>query len=545
MNLLATTILVAVPLLPWLMALPRYRSLKTAHLIAMSPLLTVLLLPSTTIIELPWLLTGVSLMVDANAKLLLLVLAALWWVIFMMEKHRPSTATIRSLLLFAMGASFAAVLANDLLVLFLMFTLLGYSFYVIIVCDGNEVSRRVGRVFLVLQIAADLLLFELMVMLAKSSGALDFYMLRETLLQASSQSGLLWFALLFVLAKAGLWPLHFWQALLGREQGKSWLPLVGLMFVIIALFSLQRMLPLGEVNFPTWGVVLQVIGFAALAYAVVVGVMQRQLSSILAYLQTATAALLLAVLGVGLAQADVWQQLHTVWITSLLQLALVMAALVIMTTASSSPGDNRYTMEMLGISASALLVLGLFLVLHSPLVWAVFLLSLLLGRVMFVALNAQHAVEPKSVENQDLRPVWKVLLILAVVVWPVAMLLSVVSLAILFTLFWIFAWVLLLAVLVNWLVKKKFSLQLPDIPPGDLLIWIERICAKCRRYLHRFGFEQLPVVRDKLQQTIIRWGDIQFHQRLLPRAEKSLQSWATAGLLFVLLGAVFVFVVWN
>ncbi len=333
-TVLSTSLLILTPLLPLLLAFPALRShLPRPCFIALLPALILLTLPQGASIDLPWLLLGSGLGIDGGVGRLLLAISVLLWMVAAHLLHtardEPADDRVTSYFLLTLAGNLGAVLATDLVGFFTFSTLMGYGFYALLVAGGDEGRRRAARIYLIVLIVADLMLFEALLIAAATAGGLHFEAVRLAMGQSASPALYLSMVLVGFALKAGVWPLHFWLLPLFRASRPALTLLLGAVPIAIALLGFVRWLPLGEISLPTLGLIIQGVGVAAMLYAILAGVKRAQLKMLPAYAAIFATGVFTTTLGTGLSDPAAWNRYADFAYLLIVSLGLGVALLVV------------------------------------------------------------------------------------------------------------------------------------------------------------------------------------------------------------------------
>jgi len=316
-ELMNTFLLLSVPGLPLLLALPALHSrLRWPLYLALLPAVILWAVPADIALELPWLLFGSGVAIDGDSRWLLASLVLIWLVAgFLLQTARGKIEGRRltTFLLLMMGGSLSAILVTEMAGFFACLVLLGYAYYgVLLTADDSEASRSAARLYLVLLVLSDVLLFEtLLVAAIMSAPPWGEATGGETLHQAAVQttpSSLFYLLITFVAfaARGAIWPLQSWLPRLSISPQSTLALLLGAVVVAIALLGMVRWLPLGEIASPRLALLIQGVGGVALLYAVVMGLKRPPLQTIFATLILFFSGLFIVAVGVGLADPAVW-----------------------------------------------------------------------------------------------------------------------------------------------------------------------------------------------------------------------------------------------
>lgn len=248
-------------------------------------LLTLVMLPAGTHVKIDWLLLGVHLGIDDNSRLLLLGSALTWLsaALFSVGSLRsdPRAAEFRVFFLMAMAGNFLLLIAQDAMVFYLGYALMGLAAFGLVAHRRSTSARRAGRVYLAWTLVGELLLFGALVMLTSSSsvGGVTFEALRSA---PASDVALLFIVLAFGI-KLGVIGLHTWMPLAYAAAPSAGSAVLAGAMINAGLLGLLRLLPLDGEAYAGWGQLLIGLGLLAAFYAVAVGLLQRRAKVVLAY----------------------------------------------------------------------------------------------------------------------------------------------------------------------------------------------------------------------------------------------------------------------
>lgn len=297
---------------PLLLAFPTLgsRLLWSLHL-ALLPALLLLLLPGDLSLSFSWLLLGSGLAIDGDVRWMLAMTLGLWFLLAGIPlTARPLTIDTRvsPLLLLTLSGNLGSILSHDLILFFSFNTLMGYALYGLLTETDRSQHHHSTRQLLMLLVAADLLLFEALLLASFHADDLQFLAVRQQIAESSSAHFYLFMALLGFALRMGLWPTQRWLLqLYGSTTARNRL-LLSTIPVSMAMLGAIRWLPLGEQAFAISGLLIQLLGAAALAYAGL-GVWQRfNLRQLPGWLSLIGSGLLLSALGYALTDPEQWRQ---------------------------------------------------------------------------------------------------------------------------------------------------------------------------------------------------------------------------------------------
>ncbi len=316
-DFLSILLLLSVPGLPLLLAFPALHSrLPWSCYFALLPAVILLVLPISVSVDLPWLLFGTKLGLDGTFRWLLGMSVLLWiFAASLLQPLKDPAANNRliSFFLLTLAGSLGTILATGLVGFFVFSTLMGYGFYGLLVSAGGHTARRGARGYLVLLILADLALFEGILIAASTTGDLIFDSVQLAMAQSDSPGLFLVMVLAGFAVKAGLWPLHFWLPLVFRSSQPVVALLLPVVPITLAMLGVVCWLPLGEISSPGLGLIIQVIGVAAMLYAAIfyvtgTGLKKMQLKTLPVHSIILATGLFFTAIGAGLADPAAWDR---------------------------------------------------------------------------------------------------------------------------------------------------------------------------------------------------------------------------------------------
>ncbi|TVQ95069.1 MAG: hypothetical protein EA400_00575, partial [Chromatiaceae bacterium] len=300
-----------------LLAAPLRQTSAALAITAALPALTLALAFPDLLLPMPALLIGGSgLLLDATGRMFLFGGALLWLLAGLLNPAATDERRSGLWFLLAMAGGLWMTLAADLPTFLAATAVGGYALYGLLASQG-----RVP--FLVpLLVLSDLLLFELMLLLAPTAADLSFSALTTAWAAGEAVPLLLGLLVLGFGVKAGVLGVHLWltPALRQAAPGNA---LALLAFVLAAgPLGWLRLLPLGAVTWTGAGDWLFGIGTATLAIAALLALIQTRQRLALANTLVALTGLWLALLGAALAAPSLATEL-----ASALPLAIVLAGL--------------------------------------------------------------------------------------------------------------------------------------------------------------------------------------------------------------------------
>ena len=255
---------------PLLLSIPSlHNRLPWPRHLAIIPATVLTALPIDTSMNIPWLLYGTGFAIDGNIRWILGAFVVIWFSAATItspskEKTVPSHST--TLYLLTLTGSMGALLTTDLVGFFSFSTLMGYSFYGLLIQNGDKARQRAGRLYLYFLIVADLALFEALLLVAFTTQHFQYEIARQVMSDISSSPVYLYMVLLGFALKAGIWPFYFWLTAVFNSDSRSTALLLIAGPVTMSLLGLLRWLPVRE-DFYIIGIVMQLLGVAAILHA--------------------------------------------------------------------------------------------------------------------------------------------------------------------------------------------------------------------------------------------------------------------------------------
>lgn len=546
---------------PW-----RRAVLRGAPLAAVPALVLALTGPVGAKASLPWLVQHTVLELDAVGRVFLGFTSVLWLVSGWYARGYLAKDTQLPrffwFFLLAMAANFTLILAGDIPTFYAAFALMGLASAGLVFHRGDAEAARAGRVYLALAMLGEILVLTGLVFLVVAGGTTQIAELHRGVVSRP--------ALVLLLAgfgiKAGALTLHLWLPLAHPAAPVPASAVLSGAMIKAGLLGWMRFLPLGEA--PLWGcgVTLLGAGLGAAFLGTLVGVVQHNPKTVLAYSSISQMGIIMTGLGIGAIRPEAWAGMEAAVLIYATHHALAKGALFL----GVGPAHAAHTRRQRVVAGAGLLLAALALagapftsgalaktalkanVGFLPEGWAMALGILLplaaagttLKMARFLWLVWPRAGHATPEAAQGLWWPWLALVAAtAAGVWLLPGSLEVLPRKLSPEKLWDALWPLLLggglAGLGAWL-RRWFSRDLTRwLPAGDVGVLLERLAGRLRlhpaieapaRPQHEAGPDESPV------KAVSRWSRLVARAReAIPRFEASLRHAAVGGALWLAL----------
>ena len=274
-------------------------------------LLLALAAPASLHLDLPDVLLGTTLGLDATGRLFLIFTAVVWllagwfalgWLRDDAGKHR-----FWAFFLAAQAGNIGVCLALDAASFYLLFALMSFAAYGLVVHSGTAEALRAGRVYLTMAVLGEALLVVGMLLAVGTADSHRFADLAAAPLSAPAAALLIsGFGI-----KVGLPLLHMWLPLAHPVAPVPASAVLSGVMLKAGLLGWLRFLPLGAHALPEAGAVLMAAGVAAMFLGVAAGLAQTSPKVLLAYSSVSQMGFMSVGVGAGLAAPALWPLLLT------------------------------------------------------------------------------------------------------------------------------------------------------------------------------------------------------------------------------------------
>jgi hydrogenase-4 component B len=516
----------------------RTAALRCAPLASIPALMLALTAPVGIQVDLPWLLLGTRFGLDETGRMFLLFTSFVWlisgWFAQGYLHDDPRRHWFWAFFLATQAGNFGLCIAQDAASFYLLFTLMTFAAYGLVVHTATPEAFRAGRLYLIMAVLGEAALVAGVLLAVHAA---DSHFLAA--LATAPVSGIAAALLLGGFGvKAGLPLLHLWLPLAHPVAPIPASAVLSGVMLKAGVLGWIRFLPLGSMAMPEAGNIMMILGLLAMFFGVAIGIVQSNVKVLLAYSSISQMGFLALGVGAGLVAPDQWPALLPAIALYALHHALAKSALFLGSGVAKTWPGNRLVLIGLALPAlalsgmtftsGALVKVGLkYALADIPAPWPNALNWLLplaaLGTVLLLTRFMILAANRSTEENhQGMIVPWTILLVAVltsswwlapdgtaakVTGWD-AMLAS--------------AWPVLAALSI-YAIARRPAWRPPSIPPGDVVVPLERAVAAMIRI--RISSPALPPLPAYFS------GE----QKIWSRLENAMQNWTVAGILWLLL----------
>lgn len=262
-------------------------------------------------IHVPWLLLGARFGLDLTGRVYLL-LGAITFSLAALAAWRDADVAAGSrrrfmaCLLPSAAGTFGMALSQDAVTFYVCFALLSFPAYGLVVFDRRAESRRAGRAYIAFVVLGEVLLVSGLFLAARGAGTTDLGILPARMVGAPGWETAVMLILVAFGMKAGAVPLHVWLPPAYTEAPTPGSAALAGVMSKAGVFGWLRLLPLGVVSLPLWGMLAVGAGLLAAFYGVLVGLTVRHPKTALAYSSVSQMGFMTTAIGIGLLAPSVW-----------------------------------------------------------------------------------------------------------------------------------------------------------------------------------------------------------------------------------------------
>jgi formate hydrogenlyase subunit 3/multisubunit Na+/H+ antiporter MnhD subunit len=271
--------------------------------LALLPALAVVLwIPPGTSLTLDWLLLGTYLGLDATGRIFLLFSALAWLMAALYARvwlaADPRRARFFGFFLAAAAGNLGVCLAQDVISFYFFFALMTFSAWGLVLHRATPAARRAGTVYIVLAVLGEAALLAALWLIVAEGGAL-LAQAPVTVADSPRRAAIVALLLTGFGVKTGVLGLHVSLPLAYGATPAPGAAVLASAMIKAGLLGWLRFLPLGFAA-PEWSAVFIALGLAAAFYGVVIGLVQREPKVILAYSSISQMGLITIGVGLGM-----------------------------------------------------------------------------------------------------------------------------------------------------------------------------------------------------------------------------------------------------
>ncbi len=553
-------------------------AMRFAPWAALPALVLAILAPPKVTLNLPWMLLGTELNLVADIdRLFLFLTALLWWTAGMFAGRylpdRPRKALFFSYFLGSMAGNLGLVVAHDVISFYAFFALMSFSAYGLVLHERSTMAVHAGRVYIALVVLGEVALFAAIALAIGAVGDTSFDAVRSGLVGSEFRDLIILLLLIGFGIKVGVIGLHGWLPLAHPVAPTPASAVLSGVMIKAGLLGWLRILPLGEVALMGWGKTFIILGLAASFYGAAIGLVQRDLKTLLAYSSVSQMGIPTAAIGLALMVPGALPAISGFIALFVINHGLSKAALflgvgLLKTGHSVHRHWIRMAMWLPALSLAgapftggmASKVLFKEQAVHAPDSWAIVLktslplsalaTALLMARFMYMI---TRPTRPGTSHDAPIGIIWPWAFLVATLVlsfwWASEDIPTLWTASAIADSFWpvSLAAILALVAIFSMQHKEKWMLSArttgmfsPRVPPGDIFVPISHGVASFLRFGRYVAGERLPKSYRTLQGSLTRLVAIANWRHRARRIEESLNQWPVALLSLLLLGIVIV-----
>lgn len=561
-----------------------------APLMALPALLIAILMPIGVAIEVPWLLLGSFVGFNQTAKVFLFFTAILWMTggIYALGYFTDKVKNTKFFIWFllAMAGNFGLIIAEDMILFYTFFTLMSLASYGLVVHSNSLEALRAGRIYIILVIIGEILLFAAFSMMMASAGSIEFSVVRASFVAGEVNNLMLSLLLLGFGIKAGIIGLHVWLPLAHPVAPTPASAILSGAMIATGLLGLMQVLPLGKVELPFWGGLMIMLGMVSTFYGVFVGLLQSNAKTVLAYSSISSMGIMIMAIGLGLVAPELWALILIAILVYVLQHGFAKAALFLSVGIFARPIFSKTTSKTTQVLFSLALLVPVLSLIGAPLTsgfvakkmldtqvysassawaewvqtlapWASLAASLLLARFLYLiwASSVKYSQEVEVLPPKTMWLSWLFLIVMVVLSPVIVFLLGIktsamadlISIKALISFSIILLAVILLSYTAWFITKFKPLPNSLKIPAGDMLIGIENYILPSIIKSIAYGVQTLQKGWQGLASNLnLAFSSaVSIGSSYIGEIDKKLKQWTLATILLLAIMLVFTLFVWG
>ncbi len=250
-----------------------------------------------------WLLIDSQFELDPVGRVFVLVAAAVWSAagVFARGYIAPERRNgFHFFFLLTMAANLGLPITADAISFYVGFAVMTFAGYGLIVFARDDQARRAGRVYLVFAVVGEIFLLVGLLLAVNAAGSTVLTAIPRAVGVSPNAAAITICLLVGAGIKAGVVPLHVWLPLAHPVAPTPASAVLSGAMIKAGLLAWLRFLPLGYADLPGLGILGIACGTFAAVFGVVIGLLQRDLKTILAYSSISQMGVMNAAVGLGL-----------------------------------------------------------------------------------------------------------------------------------------------------------------------------------------------------------------------------------------------------
>lgn len=251
-----------------------------------------------------WFILGAHFALDSPRRILLLLTGILWGISGLFSqsymKDDKKKGTFNLFFGAAMAGNFGLLTAADVVTFYTFFALMTFASYGLVIHNKTPSAVKAARVYLVMAVIGELFIISALFAAVQCAGSTLTADIPPAL--AGAENGRLIFLLGLVGfgVKAGMIPLYFWLPLAHPAAPAPASAVLSGAMIKAGLVGWMHLAPVGLAAWPAVSLLMAGLGFAAALGAAIVGFVQSDPKTNLAYSSISQMGLMTAFLGAGL-----------------------------------------------------------------------------------------------------------------------------------------------------------------------------------------------------------------------------------------------------
>lgn len=255
-------------------------------------------------ISLEWFILGTQFSLDTPRRIILLLTGILWASSGLFAGLYLKEDARRSSFYFYFGAAMAGnyglLIAADAASFYTFFALMTFASYGLVIHNRTPSARQAAKVYLVMAIIGELFIISALFLAVQSAGSMLLADIPPALANASNGPFIFLLGLIGFGVKVGAIPLYFWLPLAHPAAPVPASAVLSGAMIKAGLVGWMHLAPVGLVAWPSFSLLIVSLGFTAALGAAIVGLLQVDPKTNLAYSSISQMGLMTAFLGLGL-----------------------------------------------------------------------------------------------------------------------------------------------------------------------------------------------------------------------------------------------------